>query len=39
MSLHEHPPFFSSWRNAYVFAVVLFAVEVALLYAFTLRFS
>ena len=39
MSLHEHPPFFSSWRKAYVFAVVLFAVEVALLYAFTLRFS
>jgi hypothetical protein len=39
MSLHEHPPFFSSWRKAYVFAIVLFAVEVALLYAFTLRFS
>lgn len=39
MSLHEHPPFFSSWRKAYLFAVVLFAVEVALLYAFTLRFS
>jgi hypothetical protein len=39
MSLHEHPPFFSSWRKAYIFAVVLFAVEVALLYAFTLRFS
>ena len=39
MSLHDHPPFFSSWRKAYVFAVVLFAIEVALLYAFTLRFS
>jgi hypothetical protein len=39
MSLHEHPPFFSSWRKAYVFALVLFALEVALLYAFTLRFS
>ena len=39
MSLHEHPPLFSSWRKAYVFAVILFAVEVALLYAFTLRFS
>src|ERR1700750_819652 len=39
MSLHEHPPFFASWRKAYWFAVVLFAVEVALLYAFTLRFS
>jgi hypothetical protein len=39
MSLHDHPPFFSTWRKAYWFAVVLFAVEVALLYAFTLRFS
>jgi hypothetical protein len=39
MSLQEHPPLFSSWRNAYWCAVVLFAVEVALLYAFTLRFS
>jgi hypothetical protein len=39
MSLHEHPPFFSSWAKAYWFAVILFAVEVALLYAFTLRFS
>ena len=39
MSLHEHPPFFSSWGKAYCFAVVLFAAEVALLYAFTLRFS
>jgi hypothetical protein len=39
MSLHDHPPFFSSWRKAYWFAVLLFAIEVALLYAFTLRFS
>jgi hypothetical protein len=39
MSGHDHPPFFSSWRQAYWFAVALFAVEVALLYAFTLRFS
>jgi hypothetical protein len=39
MNHPDHPPFFSSWRKAYVFAVVLFAVEVALLYAFTLRFS
>jgi hypothetical protein len=39
MSLHDHPPFFSTWRKAYAFAIVLFAVEVALLYAFTLRFS
>ena len=39
MSGHDHPPFFSNWRKAYWFALVLFAVEVALLYAFTLRFS
>lgn len=39
MSLHDHPPFFSSWGKAYWFAVVLFAVEVALLYVFKLRFS
>ena len=39
MSHHDHPPFFSSWRKAYIFAVVLFAIEVAVLYAFTLRFS
>jgi hypothetical protein len=39
MSLHDHPPLFSSWRKAYAFAVFLFAIEVALLYAFTLRFS
>jgi hypothetical protein len=39
MSMHDHPPFFSSWRKAYWFAVLLFAIEVALLYVFTLRFS
>jgi hypothetical protein len=39
MSLHDHPPFFSTWPKAYWFAIALFAVEVALLYAFTLRFS
>jgi hypothetical protein len=39
MSAQDHPPFFSTWRNAYLFAIVLFALEVALLYAFTLRFS
>jgi hypothetical protein len=39
MSEHNHPPFFSTWRNAYIFAIALFAIEVALLYAFTLRFS
>jgi hypothetical protein len=39
MSLHDHPPFFSSWGKAYWFAIVLFAIEVALLYVFTVRFS
>jgi hypothetical protein len=39
MSLHDHPPFFSTWRKAYWLAIAVFAVEVALLYAFTLRFS
>ena len=39
MSHHDHPPLFSSWRKAYAFALILFAVEVALLYVFTLRFS
>jgi hypothetical protein len=39
MSLHDHPPFFSTWRKAYLFALALFAVEVAVLYLFTLRFS
>ena len=39
MSGHDHPPFFSTWRKAYWFALVLFAIEVAVLYAFTQRFS
>ena len=39
MSAHDHPPFFASWRKAYAFALAMFAIEVALLYAFTLRFS
>lgn len=39
MSGPDHPPFFTTWRKAYGFALVLFAVEVGLLYAFTLRFS
>ena len=32
-------PLFGSWRRAYWIAVGLFALEVALLYVFTLRFS
>jgi hypothetical protein len=39
MSEQDRPPFFGAWRKAYVFATILFAIEVALLYAFTLRFS
>jgi hypothetical protein len=39
MSEQDRPPFFDTWRKAYAFAIALFALEVALLYAFTLRFS
>jgi hypothetical protein len=39
MSEQDRPPLFGTWRKAYAFAIVLFAIEVALLYAFTLRFS
>jgi hypothetical protein len=39
MSEQDRPPFFSTWRKAYWFTLFLFAIEVAFLYAFTLRFS
>jgi len=39
MTAQDRPPLFSTWRKAYAFAIALFAIEVALLYAFTLRFS
>ena len=39
MSSGEHAPIFGSWPRAYIFALTLFAIEVALLYAFTVRFS
>ncbi len=39
MTEHDRPPLFATWRKAYWFAIALFALEVALLYAFTLRFS
>jgi hypothetical protein len=39
MSEQDLPPVFGSWRKAYAFATFLFVLEVALLYAFTLRFS
>ena len=35
----DRAPIFGSWRKAYVVALTLFAIEVALLYAFTIRFS
>ena len=39
MSASDAPPLFGTWRRAYYFALGAFAFEVALLYAFTLRFS
>ena len=39
MSDQERAPIFGTWRRAYFFALLFFAIEVALLYAFTLRFS
>lgn len=39
MSAGDRPPLFGTWRKAYAFTLCAFAVEVALLYAFTLRFS
>jgi hypothetical protein len=38
MNEQDRPPLFGTWRKAYAFATALFAIEVALLYAFTLRF-
>lgn len=39
MNEPDRAPIFGSWRKAYWIALSLFAIEVALLYAFTLRFS
>jgi hypothetical protein len=39
MSEQDRPPLFGTWRKAYAFTIALFALEVVLLYAFTLRFS
>jgi hypothetical protein len=39
MSEQDRPPLFGTWRKAYAFAIAMFAIEVALLCAFTLRFS
>jgi hypothetical protein len=39
MSIRDSEPDARSWRKAYCLALSLFAVEVLLLYLFTLRFS
>jgi hypothetical protein len=39
MNNDGRPQLFGSWRNAYWIAIALFILEVALFYAFTLRFS
>ena len=39
MSIRDNEPDARSWRKAYGLALSLFAVEVALLYIFTLWFS
>ena len=39
MSELDRPPFFGTWRVAYAVAIAMFAIEVALLYLFTVRFS
>jgi hypothetical protein len=36
---NDRAPLFGNWRKAYWVALGLFAIEVALLYAFTVRFS
>ncbi len=39
MISNDPPPLFGSWRRAYCFALGVFAIEIALLYVFTVRFS
>jgi hypothetical protein len=39
MNVGDDKPDAHSWRKAYGLALLLFAVEVVLLYLFTLRFS
>lgn len=39
MSGEDRAPLFGSWRKAYCWTLAAFAVEVVLLYLFTLRFS
>jgi len=39
MSEQDKAPIFGTWRRAYFFALAFFAIEVVLLYIFTVRFS
>jgi len=39
MNAHDSNPEARSWRKAYTLALSFFAVEVVLLYLFTVRFS
>jgi hypothetical protein len=39
MNEQDKAPIFGSWRRAYFFALLFFAIEVVLLYLFTARFS
>ena len=39
MSMRDNEPDARSWRKAYGLALVLFVLEVALLYLFTIRLS
>ena len=39
MNARDNNPDARSWRKAYTLALSLFAVEVVLLYLFTIRFS
>jgi hypothetical protein len=37
--MSDRPPVVRSWRIAYSIALAIFAIEIVLLYAFTIRFS
>lgn len=34
----QAPPFLSRWRNVYLLVLLILALDIALLYAFTVRF-
>jgi len=35
----SRPPFLGSWRNVYALVLLMLALDIALLYAFTRRFQ